>query len=300
MIHCPPVSLDYMQMKNFLLTLLLIASPSAFVISQEPAPIRSITSSTVLGIGSSDVLDTYLTPLDYRGIHLGLLNERLQVARFGNFNWINQQKVWAEYSSNNDKTNNGLVATGFIGYSWGSMRRFTVPGDLTLMAGPYASGETGFIYNLRNGNNPASAKLSIETGASVMAVYRLRCFPKFPVTLRYQASLPLMSVFFSPHYEQSYYEIFSLGNTSGIVHFGSFHNKFDMNNYFTADLPIGAVNLRIGFMNKIHNTHVNDIKTRRISNSFLIGFSKEFLPFNRKKPAVSTQRINSALFGDNK
>lgn len=282
-------------MKNYLLFLLFSLSP-LLLTGQENTTIRAVTSSTILSIGGSDVLDTYLTPLDYRGIYLGLLNERLQVAGFGNMNWINQQKIWAEYTSNNNDAQNGLVATGFLGYSWGSMRRYHVAEGLTLMAGPYIAAEAGFIYNLRNGNNPASAKLSIETGGSVMAVYQLKCFPRFPITLRYQASLPVMSVFFSPHYEQSYYEIFSLGNTSGIVKFGSFHNRFDLNNMFTADFPIGALNLRIGFQSKIHNTHVNDIKTRRISNAFMIGFSKEFLPFNRKKPSVSPERIVNALF----
>lgn len=286
-------------MKNYLLTLLLMAIPTVWAVGQENTPIHSVTSSTVLSIGASDILDTYLSPLDYCGTHVGLVNERLQIAGFGNNNWINQQKVWAEYSTNNDRTMNGLVMAGFVGYSWGSMHNFAICEGLKIMVGPYASGETGFIYNLRNGNNPASAKLSVDVGGAAMAVYQLRCFKKFPITLRYQASLPVASVFFSPQYEQSYYEIFSLGNTEGIVHFGSFHNRFDMNNYFTADLPVGALNLRIGFLNKIHNTHVNDIKNRRVSNSFLFGFSKEFLPFNRKKPNVSPQRINNALFGEN-
>ncbi|MEG1587062.1 MAG: DUF3316 domain-containing protein [Bacteroidales bacterium] len=282
-------------MKNYLLIPFLLLL-SAGVSGQDSVAIRSVTSSTMLGIGSSDVLDTYLTPLDYSGFHLSLLNERMQVARFGAGKWVNQQKIWVEYSSNDNSAQNGLVATGFLGYSWGTNWKQKLAPGLVVMAGPYVAAETGFIYNLRNGNNPASAKLSVETGAAVMGVYQLNLFPKFPITLRYQASMPVMSVFFSPHYEQSYYEIFSLGNTDGIVRFGSFHNRFDMNNYFTVDLPVGAMNLRIGFLNKIHNTHVNDIKTRRISNSFLIGFSKEFLPFSRKKPSVNATRINNALF----
>lgn len=284
-------------MKNYLLLSFSLLLTFLFSASaQDSAGIRSVTSSTMLGIGSSDVLDTYLTPLDYRGFHLSLLNERLQIAAFGKGNWVNQQKVWAEYSSNDNEAQNGLVATGFIGYSWGTMWRRQIADGLTVMAGPYAGADAGFIYNLRNGNNPASAKISVEAGASLMGVYQLNVFPKFPITFRYQASLPVMSVFFSPHYEQSYYEIFSLGNTDGIVRFGSFHNRFDMNNYFTADFPIGAINLRIGYLNKIHNTHVNDIKTRRISNSFLIGFSKEFLPFNRKKGSIKATAVNNALF----
>lgn len=257
---------------------------------------RSITSSTVFGIGSSDLLDTYLTPLDYKGIHLSLHNERMQIASRGKRDRINQQQIWVDYSSNDNEAENGLVIAGFIGYSWGTLWRKQLLDNLIVAAGPYISGEVGFVYNVRNGNNPASANIALNLGGSVMAAYQLKIFPKLPLTLRYQMQLPVMGTFFSPHYEQSYYEIFSLGNTKGIIHFGSFHNQFDLSNRFTIDIPIRSMSLQIGFLNKIHNTHVNDIKNRRISNSFLIGFTKEFLPFSRKKPSIPPTRINAVLF----
>ncbi|MEG1617913.1 MAG: DUF3316 domain-containing protein [Bacteroidales bacterium] len=280
-----------MKLKLLIPLMFLIISPS--LKAQEEGSVRSIVSSTMIGMGTSDVLDTYLTPLDYKGIDITLLNERLRLTR--NEKRLNQQFLWGSYTSNDNEAENGMVVSGFIGYSWGTLWRFNPIEHLTLAVGPVGSIETGFIYNLRNGNNPASAKLSVEAGASVLALYQLK-IKKFPLTLRLQSSLPTMSVFFSPHYEQSYYEIFQLGNTEGIVHFGSFHNQFNLDNYFTVDIPVSSMNLRVGFRNIIRNTHVNEIKNRRVSNTFMIGFSKEFIPFNRKKGHKSSQQIHSPLF----
>jgi Protein of unknown function (DUF3316). len=267
-------------MKHFLELLLMCLLP-AVAVSQEK-PIRSITSSTMIGLGVSEILDTYLTPLDYMGAQIQLINERLQVASYGKGKWVNQQLVGADFSANDNEAQNGLLMSGFLNYSWTTMRRAQVMPGLTLMAGPMAMGETGFIYNVRNTNNPVSAKLALAVGGSAMAIYQINIWPRFPITARYQMSMPMMRVFFSPHYEQSYYEIFSLGNKKGIFRFGSFNNTFDMNSLLTLDMPLGALNLRIGFYTKIQNTHVYQIKNRRISNTFLVGISKEFLPFRKK------------------
>ena len=69
----------------------------------------------------------------------------------------------------------------------------------------------GFIYNLRNSNNPAQAKAYGSIDASAMAIYKFK-IGNYPLVLRYQANLPLMGLMFSPEYGQSYYEIFSLGH----------------------------------------------------------------------------------------
>ena len=281
-------------MKRPLILMLLLAS-GLFARSQEDVPpIRSVVSSTMLAVGSADVLDTYLSPLDYGGLHLGLSNERMQVAAFGKGHWVKRQWASVEFSFNDNRTKNGGVTTGFLSYRWGALRRFFPAAGLSLMVGPYGGADAGFIYNVRNGNNPADAKLSVEAGAMATAIYRLSVWQKFPITLRYSASLPVVSTFFSPHYEQSYYEIFSLGNTKGIVRCGTWANRFDMDNLLTADLPLGSMSLRLGYQNRIHNTNTNQIKTRRVSNSFIIGFVKEFAPLSARKPELKTRRIDSA------
>lgn len=53
----------------------------------------------------------------------------------------------------------------------------------------------GGLYNLRNSNNPATAKAAIDLGATAMASYHFY-ISRLPVTLRYQVSLPVIGTFF--------------------------------------------------------------------------------------------------------
>ena len=69
--------------------------------------------------------------------------------------------------------------------------------DLKLLAGGAVHGMSGFIYNTRNGNNPASAKADIDLNISAMAIYKLRV-KEYPMTLRYQFTIPFAGVLFSP------------------------------------------------------------------------------------------------------
>ncbi len=262
-------------------------------------PERMIVSSTTVGMGNSVLLDTYLTPITYHGWNINLRNERLQVAHRGNGKRINQQYIWANYTSNENKPRNGSLYSGFAGYSWGTQWQFQPIPSLRVAVGPYASGECGFVYNPRNSNNPASAKLSLNAGATAQAIYTLP-IRRFPITVRYQVSLPVFGMFFSPAYEQSYYEIFEVGNSKNIVHFGSFHNQFNLENYLTADFPIGNLYLRIGYLGTIRNTHINDIKNKGINNSFMIGFVKQFYPFRKKqKRDSSREAVNPFYFSEN-
>jgi hypothetical protein len=277
-----------------LLCLLGTGAHAASPDSASVAPLRLVASSTMVTMGRADVLDTYLSPLDYDGLHLGVHNERMQVAGYGRGKWVKRQMLSVEFSFNDTRSGNGSLTTGFLSGRWGAMRRIGAVPGLALMAGPYLGADLGFLYNVRNSNNPADAKISVEAGAMATAVYRLAIWPKLPVTLRYTASLPVVSAFFSPHYEQSYYEIFSLGNTKGIVRVGTFGNRFDIDNLVTADLPLGALSLRVGYLGRIHNTHVNDIKTRRVSNSFVVGFVREFAPLSMRRPGIPTRRAVSA------
>jgi hypothetical protein len=58
-----------------------------------------------------------------------------------------------------------------------------------------------------------------------MSIWHLK-IKRYPMVLRYQVNLPVMGVLFSPHYGQSYYEIFSLGNAGGVIKFTSCHNIY--------------------------------------------------------------------------
>ncbi len=199
-----------------------------------------------------------------------------------------------EFASTNSIYGAGLVYEAMAGYTGTSYRIFPIARNFQLGVGPSLGVDGGVIYNMGGGNNPASARAAIKAGVGGIATYKLD-IKKYSLYLRYQATLPVISTFFSPAYGQSYYEIFSLGNRKGIVKFGSFHNRFDMDNLLTVDLPINRNYFRMGYSCKMQMTNTNNIKTRVVSNAFLFGYAREFIPYKRKDNKTSTE-IRNPIF----
>lgn len=169
----------------------------------EVKPLRPITSATQLEIGGNNALDTYLSPMRYSGWNFGLSHERMQVTRFAPRTWVSQQHAFRpifplwKTDLRTEKCNNG-----FIDYSYGFMRYWDLWNGFRLMIGPEAGASAGFLYNIRNSNNPATAKVKVSVGFSGMAVYNFK-IGRLPLTLRYQASLACVRSIFSPAYGQS-------------------------------------------------------------------------------------------------
>ena len=154
----------------------------------------------------------------------------------------------------------------------------------------------GFVYNLRNTNNPASARAYINLDVSGMAIWNLR-IKNYPLTLRYQVNLPLMGVMFSPHYGQSYYEIFSLGNSSGVIQFTSLHNQPSLRQMLSVDLPIGYTKMRFSYLADLQQSNVNGIKTHTYSHVFMVGFVKDLYRVSNKKRSESAS-VGEGVLGE--
>ena len=255
--------------------LCFVASLSA---QTEPLP-RSTNSATLLGVGGYNVMDTYLSPgapeRNYTGVGFSVLHERMQMTRLADQRISRQQLFRGELARTENAAATATDLAGFATYSLGYHYHFTTPlPDLQLLAGAMAQGWLGFIYNTRNGNNPASTKADADLRLSAMVFYTLR-IKGYPIRLRYQGAIPFAGVCFSPHYNQSYYEIFDLGNHSGVMQFNSFHNKWAYQQLLTADFPLGALTLRVGFLGNYYRTDLNAIQSHVVSRSFVIGLAVE-------------------------
>ncbi len=248
----------------------------------------------MFSFGKAKVLDTYLSPMNYLGPHLGISHELIRYVNRGDNKWANQFMFNIEFASTNTQYGAGLVYEAMAGYTGTSYRIFPIVHDFQLGVGPSLGIDGGVIYNMGGGNNPASARLALKAGVGGIATYRL-AIRKYALYIRYQATLPVISTFFSPGYGQSYYEIFTLGNTKGIVKFGSFHNRFDMDNLLTLDLPINRNYFRVGYSCKMQMTNTNHIKTRVVSNAFLLGYAREFIPYKRRNNKTSDE-IRNPIF----
>ena len=121
-------------------------------------------------------------------------------------------------------------------------------------------------------------KLSTNFSLSAMAIYNWKIF-----TFRWQLTTPFAGMLFSPEYGHSYYEIFTLGNNKGTLHFASFHNLQALRNYFSIDVPVHNITFRAAYLGDYYDTHVSELVTRIVSHQFMIGFAVESLNFGGKK-----------------
>ncbi len=272
-------------MKNLVLCLgLLLLSFSCF--SQEKKDtdksVNLVYQSTMLGIGGTSVYDTYLSPLKYSGSTFGLFHEQIKMTGMMDGHIAAQHLFSLDFGYSTNESETASDYSGFIEYNYGLHYRFNpVVPKLQLFSGVQADGMLGFIYNSRNGNNPATGKAHLNLNLSGIATYQFQIKSQ-PVKLRYQAIVPFAGLMFSPHYGQSYYEI-GLGDSDDLLYFASFQNQTSMKNVFSVEFPFSSVMLRLSYINTIYETDINSLQTRVHSNAFYVGFSKDFFSVPAKQ-----------------
>lgn len=276
-----------------LIALLSVPCASASV-ADSVRPLRPVAAAYTFEVGSANLADTYLSPLKYDGWSAAFRYERMQAMKFDPERWIMRLSASVEIDRTQNPARNAVMWMGAIDASWGMLRRWRLPWSLTLAAGGSTGVNLGCLYNDRNGNNPASAKAAWTVNATAMAAWNVT-LGRLPVTLRYQPTVPLTGVFFSPDYGEMYYEIY-LGDDSGLAHCAWWGNYFAMENLLTADLRFGGTSLRLGYRNYILSTKVNHITTRMVTHAFVIGLSGEWLSLNSRHPFNRDARVISALY----
>lgn len=236
---------------------------------------RYTTRSTMFGIGGTNRLETYLSPLEYTGPEMRFMRESIRMTRMWGGRVSTQQFYEGNFSYSKNPTKDSEYLSGDIDWRIGWHYNWTPLPALRLMAGLQTGLSCGFVYNTSNGNNPAQGKLSTNIAASGMAIYRFNWLRR-RFSVRYQFDMPLAGLMFSPNYGQSYYEIFSLGHYDRNVCFTWPGNAPCFSQLLTVDVPIGSGTLRLGYRCDIRQSHVNNLKSHTWSNLFMIGFVKHF------------------------
>lgn len=236
---------------------------------------RYTTRSTMFGIGGTNRLETYLSPLEYTGPEVRFMRESIRMTRMWGGRVSTQQFYEGNFSYSKNPTKDSEYLSGDIDWRIGWHYNWTPLPALRLMAGLQTGLSCGFVYNTSNGNNPAQGKLSTNIAASGMAIYRFNWLRR-RFSVRYQFDMPLAGLMFSPNYGQSYYEIFSLGHYDRNVCFTWPGNAPCFSQLLTVDVPIGSGTLRLGYRCDIRQSHVNNLKSHTWSNLFMIGFVKHF------------------------
>lgn len=262
------------------LTLLWLGSwMGASAQNEEVAESYPVNVGTMAGVGGYNLMDTYLTPgieARYTGWGVRILDERIRQLPQTAGLWTRQQLIDLSFARTQNGAGSAIDYGFLLNYQLGYLYRLPLSCPVNWQAG--LSGELlgGCIYNTRNTNNPVAAKADLSANLTTQVAYTLR-LGSYPMRLRYQCTLPFLGMAFAPHYNQSYYEMFGLGNHAGVVHLVSFHNKFAMRHYLTVDLPVGPCIVRVGYLSSRYRTDINEIRSHLISNSFVVGLVKEFV-----------------------
>ncbi len=247
-----------------LLTFLLVVS-SLCAVGQERV------SMFMVDAGYASVHDSYLTPITYDGLDLAMQYEAMRSIRADK--WLWQLQVSADYNYvENDARNNDLhKLMGDITFDMQRRWQQLIAHRVDVSVGPMTQLRAGIIYNAVNSNNPVSVRAHWNVGATAMAAWHTRLGRK-PITLRYQAQLPVAGVFFAPEYDESYYEIY-LGNHKNLAHLGWWGNRFDMTNYLGADFNFGKTILRLGYRSRLEHWTVNNLHVHDFTHSLVLGIS---------------------------
>lgn len=235
---------------------------------------KIITNAKMIGVGSTHILDTYISPEKYSGVEARYISHTIR-EREGR-RWSREIVHQGYVSFSDNRANEGGEIAGMYSFSYGMHYNWKLAGGrLNVRAGALLDANAGFLYNTRNGNNPAQARLNVNISPSAAAAYKFTAW-RCPMTIGYEASAPLIGLMFSPNYGQSYYEIFNEGNYDHNIVPTWTGKTPSLRQALTLDFHLRKVSIRVGYMGDYQQYKVNNLKYHNYSHLFVIGIVKRF------------------------
>lgn len=258
-----------MRYKILFISLLVAVTQNVFPQTED----REITNVQTIGLGASNILDTYLSQEKYNGMQLRYISHTTR----------QPYELWSEifihqgiFSYAEPRSENNSEQMGMYIFDYGRYRDLRHDGNVRLRAGFLAEIGGGFLYNNSNTNNPAQGRLYLNVSPAVTGEWTFKLFNKW-FTACYELSAPLIGAMFSPNYGQSYYEIFSEGNYDHNVVFTTPFNAPSLRHSLALDIPMSKVSLRIGYLGDYQQAKVNNLKYHTYSHLLTIGVVKTFI-----------------------
>ncbi|GHV57892.1 hypothetical protein FACS1894182_07990 [Bacteroidia bacterium] len=275
-------------MKKIIFYIILIVSGVFTCYAQEETPVPLTYQSFSIGSGKTSAYDSYLSPLKYSGWNIGLMGEQMKIGKRLNGRLATQHLFNLEFADTQNPSGSANAYVASLEYDYGLYYRLNPIRKIQLYTGLQGDLLLGVIYNTRNTNNPANAKVNLNLNLSAMAIYSFSIKRQL-IRLRYQINMPFVGALFSPEFGQSYYEI-GLGDGTTLVHFAAWHNRLAIRNILSIEVPFNSCTLRLTGMNWLYETQVNDLKTQIVSNSVYVGLSKYFYTVSGKKTDKNNYR----------
>lgn len=233
----------------------------------------------MLGVGYTNILDTYLSPEKYRGTDVRFISHTRRENDSARF--VHQLLHEGNIAFADNRSGNGGEIAGGYTFGYSLLRKWQMPVGscgLRLLAGGTAELSAGFLYNTRGSNNPAQARFALQLKPTVAADFDFRLFKrqKRPFTLHYEASAPLCGLMFSPNYGQSYYEIFSRGNYDHNCVPTTIASTPSLRQMLTLDFRALHTTWRIGYLGDWRQANVNNLKQHTYTHALVIGIVRRF------------------------
>ena len=237
---------------------------------------KVITNTQMLGIGAVNTLDTYLSPEEYTGTELRYISHSVRE----NGTKLSRELVHqAQILSVRNRRENNNELGGFYNfqYNWQyTLGQWNVgEGELRLKVGGGVDTRLGFLYNMRNSNNPAQAYGQVNIAPNAVAAYRFR-LRNLPFQLRYEVQVPLLGLAFSPNYGQSYYEIFTRDNYDHNLVITSPVSAPSLRQLLTLDFTVRHTTFRVGYLGDYQQAKINQLRQHVWSNLLVLGIVRKF------------------------
>ena len=237
---------------------------------------KVITNTQMLGIGAVNTLDTYLSPEEYTGTELRYISHSVRE----NGTKLSRELVHqAQILSVRNRRENNNELGGFYNfqYNWQyALGQWNVgEGELRLKVGGGVDTRLGFLYNMRNSNNPAQAYGQVNIAPNAVAAYRFR-LRNLPFQLRYEVQVPLLGLAFSPNYGQSYYEIFTRDNYDHNLVITSPVSAPSLRQLLTLDFTVRHMTFRVGYLGDYQQAKINQLRQHVWSNLLVLGIVRKF------------------------
>ena len=244
-----------------------------------------VHATTMIGVGGTSVLDTYLSPSTYANVSYSLMSQQSWRASRSGAALSHLSTWWLHLAPSMRASHNGVLHYLEMQYSYALHYRQPVTPSCTWLIGGGVSPTLGAIYNPRNGNNPVNALASINAQLSTGAVWQLAS-RRFPLRISAYVEVPLVGLLFSPEYGQSYYEM-SLHGVGETLHLGSLHNQWAVAPQLSIEIPLGDVAMALGYRGHYYAMAINGLVSQRYASAVMIGLSGDFMRFrtHRSSPA---------------